>query len=160
MMIPWPPERRAAARANFERLARELHPGLELNPGERTHWYDSTPAHEAAEWAREQGQDDALRRGVFRAYFVEDRNIGSPEVLAQVARQVGLAEGDLRSALAEHRYLERVRAQYEEARALGVSSVPTFVADGYAVIGAQPLEVFRRLMAAVGLEPRERQPTQ
>ena len=37
----------AAGRSNFARLADESG----LPHGERTHWYDSTPAHEAAEWA-------------------------------------------------------------------------------------------------------------
>jgi predicted DsbA family dithiol-disulfide isomerase len=144
-LIPWPPEQLAARRANFARLADEAG----LPHGDRRHWYDSTPAHEAAEWARENGAEDAFRKGVFHAYFVEDRNIGSPEVLGDIATQLGLDAADLRAGLAEGRYRQRVADQYEEARAVGVTGVPTFVADHYAIVGAQPYDVFHRLMAAV-----------
>ena len=152
-LIPWPPERLAQARANFERMAREA--GLDV--GVRTHWYNSDLAHEATVWAREIGAEDAFHRAVFRAYFVDDRNIGSPDVLAGIATDLGLAAADLRVALAERRYRESVVAQYEEAREIGVTAVPTFVAEGYAIVGAQPYEAFHRLMAAVGQPPREEQ---
>src|ERR687885_2876123 len=88
MGIPWPPERIAAGRANFARLAEET--GLEF--GERPHWYDSAPAHGAAEWAREQGppeREEEFRRAIFRAYFVHDRNIADPDVLVAASSTVG-----------------------------------------------------------------------
>lgn len=150
MEIPWPPERIAQGRASFERMANEA--GLEY--GERRHWYNSDLAHEATEWIRERGKEDAFHRAVFRAYFVQDRNIGSPEVLGELVADLGLDPADLRAALTEQRYREEVQAQYREAREIGVTAVPTFVAEGYAIVGAQPYEVFRRLMAAVGQAPR------
>ena len=146
MEIPWPPERVAQGRAAFERLAKEA--GLEY--GERKHWYNSDLAHEATEWARDHGALDPMHRAILRAYFVDDRNIGAPEVLTELAADLGLDATDLGQALAERRYRERVVAQYEEARQIGVTAVPTFVADGYAIVGAQPYEVFPRLLAAVG----------
>jgi predicted DsbA family dithiol-disulfide isomerase len=122
-----------------------------LAHGERAHWYDSTPAHEAAEWAAEQGQAEPFRRAVFEAYFVHGRNIADPAVLAELATGLpGLNPEELRTALAEGRYRERVQAQYAEARALGVTSVPTFVAGGYGLIGAQPYPMFQRLMQLAG----------
>lgn len=150
MLITWPPERIAAARAKLEPVAREA--GLEY--GVRTHWYDATPAHEATEWAQAQGAADALRHAIFRAYFVHDRNIGSPEVLGELAAEVGLNAQDLRAALAEGRYREQVQAQYQEARALGITGVPAFIAGGYALRGAQPYDVFRQFMAHIGQAPR------
>jgi predicted DsbA family dithiol-disulfide isomerase len=148
--IPWSPERIAQGRASFERLAREA--GLEV--GERTHWYNSDLAHEAAQWAREQEAADAFHRAIYRAYFVEDRNIGSADVLAELAGGLGLNGDDLRAALADRRYREEVLAQFQEARDVGVTAVPTFVAEGYAIVGAHPYETFRRLMTAIGQEPR------
>ena len=150
MAIPFSPERRAEGRRNFERMADEA--GLEYGP--REHWYDGQPAHEATLWARDLGQADAFKRAVFRAYFVEDRNIGSPDVLAGLAAEIGLDGDDLRAALAGGRYRDEVRAQYEEARMAGVTAVPTFVADGYALVGAHPLENLRKLLAHVGAPPR------
>ncbi len=128
--------------------------GLEV--GERKHWYNSDLAHEADQWAKEQGAADAFHRAIYRAYFVHDRNIGSPEVLVELANDLGLNGEELRAALADRRYREAVQAEYAEAREVGVTAVPTFVADNYAIVGAHPYESFKKLMAAVGQEPRER----
>ena len=139
----------AAGRSNFARLADEAG----LPHGERTHWYDSTPAHEATEWAVEQGLGDAFRGAVYKAYFVDNINIGSADVLADIAAQVGGDAEALRAALQEGTYRDRVQAQYEEARGVGVTAVPTFVADDrYALVGAHPYENFRKLMEAVQKE--------
>lgn len=75
-------------------------------------------------------------------------------MLAEIASGLGLDADDLRAALAERRYREQIRAEYEEAREIGVTAVPTFVAEDYAIVGAQPYEVFHRLMQAVGQQPR------
>ena len=148
--LPWSPEQRAARGSNFARLADEA--GLEH--GTRSHWYNSTPAHEAAEWANEHGAGDAFRKGIYRAYFVLDQNIGSADVLAGIAQDLGLDADDLRAALSDGRYRERVEAQYEQARAVGVTAVPTFVAEGYALVGAHPYDNFHRLMEAAGAKRR------
>ena len=140
----------AQAFAHFKQMAEAA--GLEV--GQRTHWFNTDLAHEATEWAAEQGDVDAFRRAIFRAYFVDGRNIGDPPVLAELAADVGFDPADLRAALSERRYRERVQEQYAEARDVGVTAVPTFVAGGYAIEGSQPYEVFRRLMAAVGQPPR------
>src|SRR5262245_48476707 len=112
----------AAGRSNFARLADEAG----LPHGERTHWYDSTPAHEATEWAVEQGIGDAFRWAVYKAYFVDNINIGSADVLADIATELGGDAETLRGALREGTYRDRVQAQYEEARGIGVTAVPTF----------------------------------
>jgi len=151
MEVPFSPERIAEGRARFGRLAEEA--GLEH--GERTHWYDSRPAHEAVVWAAGVGRADDFKRAVFRSYFVENRNIGSPERLAELATGLGLDGDDLRRALTEGRHRAEVEAQYEEARQVGVTAVPTFVADDrYALVGAHPYENFEKLMAQVGAARR------
>jgi predicted DsbA family dithiol-disulfide isomerase len=151
MEIPFSPERIAEGKARFGHLAEEA--GLEY--GERTRWYDSKPAHEATLWAAALGRADSFKRAVFRAYFVHDRNIGSPDVLADLAADLGLYGDDLRRALHDGRHRAEVEAQYEEARRIGVTAVPTFVADDrYALVGAHPYENFQTLIARVGAAPR------
>ena len=144
-LIPFSPERMAQGRAAFRALADEA--GLPY--GERKHWYNTDLAHEATEWARDRGAQEAMHHAIMRAYFVEDRNIGSPEVLIELAADLGLDAEDLRQALAQRRYRPRVQDQYEEARQIGVTAVPTFVADNLAIVGAHPYRSFERLMDAV-----------
>jgi len=150
-LINWPPETLAQRSAQFKERAEAE--GLEV--GERKHWYDSRPAHEAAQWADAHGEGNELRKGIYRAYFVEDRNIGSPDVLAKIATDLGLDAADLRKALDDGRYRQDVEAQYTEAREIGVRAVPTFVADGKALEGAHPYETFENLMAMIGTPKRD-----
>ena len=144
------PDRYRSRGGQFEEVARAE--GLEV--GERTHRYNSTPAHEASLWADEQGQGDEFRRALYRAYFADNINIASPDVLLPIAATLGLDVEDLRTALDERRYRGRVLEQFEEAHNMGVTAVPTFVAGGYALVGAHPLENFRKLLAAAGAEPK------
>jgi predicted DsbA family dithiol-disulfide isomerase len=115
----------------------------------RTHWYNSVPAHEAALWADEQGQGEEFRRAVYRAYFADGLNIGSTDVLAGLAENLRLHAPALRAALSEDRYRQGVEDQFEIARANGITGVPTYVAGGYYMVGAQPDEMFRKLIETV-----------
>jgi predicted DsbA family dithiol-disulfide isomerase len=148
--LPWDPETMAARRGHFAEAAAAE--GLEV--GERTHWYNSTRAHEAAMWADEQGKGEAFRKGVFRAYFVKNDNIASDEVLGELATAVGLDADGLKQALAAGTYRERVEREYEESRQAGVTAVPTFVAGRYAIVGAHPYSSFQKLMEALEQPPR------
>lgn len=149
--VPWPPELRAERGENFRRLADEAG----LPHADRTHWFDSEPAHEASEWARVRGAEEAFRHKIYDAYFVKNINIGSPDVLAEIAESLELDSQDLRVALTEGRYRESVQQQFVQARQVGVTGVPTFVAGGYAIVGAQPYSMFERLMEVLEESRRE-----
>jgi predicted DsbA family dithiol-disulfide isomerase len=47
-----------------------------------------------------------------------------------------------------------VSEQYDIARGIGVTAVPTFVANGKALVGAHPYENFLKLMELVGASKR------
>ena len=68
----------------------------------------------------------------------------SEENLIALARKAGLDaerfEEDLRAA----RYAGVVQADFQEGQSLGISGTPTFVINGKALVGFQPLEVFER----------------
>ena len=152
--IPWPAERLAAAHARFAQVAAAE--GLPYR--QRSHWYNSVPAHEAALWADEHGDGDGgeeFRRAVFRAYFADLLNIGSLDVLAQIADDVGLEADDLRAALAAGRYREAVDRQFEFARQSGITGVPAYVAGRSVLVGAQPLAVYQQLIETARSEAAE-----
>jgi predicted DsbA family dithiol-disulfide isomerase len=124
-----------------------------LTYAERTHWYNSTPAHEASVWADEQGNGEAFRRSLYRAYFADNLNIGSPDILAALAEQSELDGGELRKALSESRFTQEVQEQFQYARDVGITGVPAYVAGGYLMVGAQPLETFRQLIETAQSAP-------
>lgn len=107
-------------------------------------------------WADEQGRGDDFRHALYQAYFRDNINIGATEVLTELASGLGLDAAALREALEERRYRGRVLEQFQQAHEIGVTAVPTFVAGGYALVGAHPLENFRKLIEAAGEQPKTR----
>jgi len=115
--------------------------------GRRTHTYNSRLAQEVAKWAETKPGGDAVHDALFRAYFVDGRNIGDSAVLMDVARSVGLPADEAAEALSERRYRTAVDADWAKSREYGVTGVPTFVSGGRGVVGAQPYEVLVQLVA-------------
>src|SRR5205807_8273507 len=58
--------------------------------GRRTHTYNSRLAQELGKWADTQPGGAALHDALYRAYFVDARNIGDIEVLLDIVQSVGL----------------------------------------------------------------------
>ena len=107
-------------------------------------------AHEATEFAAEQGSLQEFQRAVFRAYWEEGDNISDVDVLCHLAADCGLDAGALRQALDDGRYAARVEEQMAWARAVSVSGVPTFIFnDKFAVVGAQDYDVFRDVASRI-----------
>ncbi|HVW44178.1 MAG TPA: DsbA family oxidoreductase [Amycolatopsis sp.] len=100
-------------------------------------------AHRLLHLARERGVQAAVTERFFRAYFTEQRSLFDEESLVSVAVDAGLDGDEARRVLKEGTYADEVRADVEQARALGVNGVPFFVLDErYGVSGAQPIETF------------------
>jgi predicted DsbA family dithiol-disulfide isomerase len=108
---------------------------------------NSRLAVEAAEFARDAGRHAEFHRALLGAYFTLGRDIGDLEVLSGLAAETGLDPVALRAQLAAGAYSSVREDAYQEARALGITGVPTFIfAGGVRVVGAQPLEYFRRVL--------------
>lgn len=104
----------------------------------------SRKALETAEFARERGKYDETHTALFRAFFEDGRDLDNVEVLLDVGNSVGLDRDELRAALDEGRYTEKVVADEELAKRLGVDSVPTmFVGNA-----EEPLEGAERITGA------------
>ena len=96
-------------------------------------------AHRLIRWAGEAA--DAVVEALFRAYFLEGRDIGDRAVLTEIAASCGMERDDVARRLASEEDLTAVRAAVEAAQQLGVTGVPTFILAGrYGVVGAQPAE--------------------
>ena len=125
--------------------------------GERTHTYNSRLAQELGKWADTQEQGDAFHDAMFRAYFVAGQNIGDIDTLVQIAESVGLSASEARAVVVERRFKAAVDADWQRAYEYGITSVPTFVANGRGVVGAQPYATLERLLLMAGAQPRDGQ---
>ena len=122
--------------------------------GRRSHTYNSRLAQELGIWADTQEGGEALHDALYRAYFVDVRNIGAIDALLEIVGAVGLDVDEARAVLEDRRHGEAVDADWNRSRASGVTGVPTFVAGGHGVVGAQPYEVLEKLLEQAGANKR------
>ena len=146
-----PPAYRARAEEGVNRLAAAV--GLQLKRHERL--INSRPALQAAEFAREQGRFDAMHLELLRAYWDEGRDISDRAVLREVAVRAGVDVAGMDAAIETDRFGNYLDSRRREAEELGINGIPAHViADRYLVMGAQPYDLFERVMAKVGVPKR------
>jgi len=105
-------------------------------------------AHRLIRWSASASAQREVVDRLFKAYFVEGRDIGDRTVLIDVARESGLDAGLVEKLLGEDVDKDAVRREIAEAQAIGVTGVPFFIfASRLAVPGAQNADVLRRAMA-------------
>jgi predicted DsbA family dithiol-disulfide isomerase len=87
---------------------------------------------------------------IYQAYFEDGRDIGSVEVLLEIAKEVGIAADSLEEQLRAKEGLEQVEDDLEFARQVGITGVPFFIInDQYALTGAQPSSTILQAMEQV-----------
>jgi len=122
--------------------------------GRRTHTYNSRLAQELGKWADTQPGGAAIHDALYKAYFVDAKNIGDSAILVALAAAVGLPAEEARAVLKERRFKDEVDADWQLSSQYGVTGVPTFVAGGYGVVGAQPYEMIAQMLEKVGARKR------
>jgi predicted DsbA family dithiol-disulfide isomerase len=126
--------------------------GLPYNV-DRNMSYNSRLAQELSKWAETKGKDDEIHSALFRAYFVDVKNIGKVEPLVEIAQQIGLPADEARDALVTRSFKEAVDNDWRRCAAVGVNAVPTFLAGRYLMVGAQPYEELERLVQHAAKSP-------
>ena len=95
-------------------------------------------AHRLMSWALTRERQADMLDALQRAHFTDGIDIGSLPSLAETAGSIGLDATEALAYLESEAGTAAVHADIEEARALRITSVPTFVIDGkYVVSGAQ-----------------------
>ncbi len=122
--------------------------------GKRTHSYNSRLAQELGKWSETVEGGEKLEKEFYKAYFVDSRNIGDVEVLLDCVKAAGLSVDDAKSVIENRTFEQAVDEDWAKSQQYGVSGVPTYVAGGYGVVGAQPYEVLEKLMQEVGAQKR------
>lgn len=123
-----------------------------------THRPNSFDAHRLVRWAQGQGKGGAAKEALFRAYFNEARDVGDHGVLVEIARSIDLDPDIVADLLATGADTEAVRAEADGFRQMGISGVPTYIANRrVAVQGAESAEKLAKFIRhAASLLPQER----
>ena len=129
---------------------RDLMEQEDLPYGKRTQTYNSRLAQEIGAWADTQEGGEVMHDALYKAYFVETKNIGDPDVLLEIVEANGLSVEDARKVLEERTFKDAVDEDWQKSRQYGVTGVPTFVAAGHGVVGAQTYETLEKFLESVG----------
>ena len=98
-------------------------------------------AHRLIWFAGSEGVQDAVMETVFKAYFIEGRDIGDRDVLTDCAVEAGMNRASVADFLASETAAKEMLAADRAAREAGVNGVPSFFLDGYGLFsGAMPAE--------------------
>jgi len=104
-------------------------------------------AHRLIHWAGIEGRQTAAVSALFKAYFVDGRDIGDPEVLADIADSIEMDASVVSRLLESDADAQDIRDRDAHSREMGINSVPTFIVAGkHAVPGAQPPELWARVI--------------
>ena len=71
-------------------------------------------------------------------------------MILDVVGKAGLDVDEARAVIEERRFKDAVDADWDKSRQYGVTGVPTFVAAGQGLVGAQPFEALSQFMDAIG----------
>lgn len=132
--------------AVFERI-KGVAAELGLLWSERSHTYNSRRAQELGKWAESLGQGEAFHAAVYRAYFGASHNIALPDQLISIVESLGLPVTEARLVLDERRFAAAVDADWDRARQLGITAVPTALWKGEILVGFQPYAAFQKLLS-------------
>lgn len=107
-----------------------------------------------AELARDRGVLEPFRRAAFEGHWRHGKNLESDADLRELATAAGLDTDEALSIADDPGYLERVDEKQADARAQGVSGIPTFFFESVRVVGCQPLEALARAAERAGAKRR------
>jgi predicted DsbA family dithiol-disulfide isomerase len=127
--------------------------GLPLAPSGTI--YNTRLAQELAKWAESKDKADEIHQALFRAYFVEGRNIGNVDELVEMAVAVGLSGDEALEAMESRAYKGAVDSDWDRSLALGIRAVPTFVMEGKRLVGFQTYEALEQFVVAAGVVRRD-----
>jgi predicted DsbA family dithiol-disulfide isomerase len=140
---------RARAGGSEERLKDiALSHGMDFRSTDRI--YNTRLAHEATEYARENGKANEFHKALFRRVYVEGQDPSQWTVLRSNAEEVELNPDEMQQLVESQRYTQYVEDQVHWAQQVGVTGVPTYVInDQYAIVGAQPYDVFKNAFTQI-----------
>ncbi|WPZ24579.1 DsbA family oxidoreductase [Sulfitobacter pontiacus] len=122
--------------------------GLKINFEAMQRTPNTLNAHRLIHWAGIEGRQTAAVSALFKAYFVDARDIGDAEVLADIADGIEMDASVVTRLLATDEDMEDIRKRDAHSREMGINSAPTFIVGGrHAVPGAQPPELWKKVLA-------------
>jgi predicted DsbA family dithiol-disulfide isomerase len=110
---------------------------------------NSFNAHRVLHFAKSRHRQEQMEERLFKAYFSEGRNIDDAPTLVALAAEVGLREEEVKKMLQGDSYTNEVKADLDEARRKGITSVPKYIFNsGTQLSGGQESNVYLEALVA------------
>jgi predicted DsbA family dithiol-disulfide isomerase len=107
-------------------------------------------AHQLIQLAKSQSLGDAAEEALFKAYFIEGKDLNDENELCRIAEGIGISGHEISSVLKTQAYVDEIKREQFEAQQLLVRGVPFFLFnDQYAISGAQPVETFESVIQQI-----------
>jgi len=107
-------------------------------------------AHRLIHWAGIEQRQTPVVAALFKAYFVDGRDIGDSATLAEIAGESGMDAAMTATLLAGDADADDIRTRDAHARERGVTGVPTFIiANQHVLSGAQPPEMWGKVIEEI-----------
>jgi len=132
--------------AGFMSRTREIAKQEGLDYGTRTMTYNSRLAQELGSWADGFKEGVVLHDLLYRAYFVDNKNISDIEVLLELAQKAGLDKSQAKKVLVERTQSAVIDDAWVRARNMGITGVPTFASADLVVVGCQSYDILMRFV--------------
>ena len=112
-------------------------------------------AHRLIAWAQANGDADPLVERLFRAYFLEGRDLTNRDTLVELAADVGVDAAAARQWLDSGRGVQEIAQAESRAYDLGITGVPFFIFDGrVGLSGAHPPEAIQDAIRRLQRDPQ------
>ncbi|MHA1478997.1 MAG: DsbA family oxidoreductase [Promethearchaeota archaeon] len=140
--LSFPKEYLEMMKANIKKLADDVGVTFKLS--------DKLPNSRMAlflsEFARKKGKFDEFHKLVFDSYWKDGKDIGDQELLLGLAESLGFKRKEILEYLDSEEPLKELKKSLKKLRKYGINGVPTFIIGDSIVVGAQPYEVFEKVI--------------
>ncbi len=140
--LPFPKEYLEMMKANIKKLADDVGVSFKLTdklPNSRMALYLS-------EFARKMGKFDEFHKLVFDSYWKDGTDIGDQTLLLSLADSLGFKRKEILEYIDSEEPFNELKKSLKELRKYGINGVPTFIIGDRIVVGAQPYEVFEKVI--------------
>lgn len=104
-------------------------------------------AHKLLHLSKKINKSSDAEESLFKAHFIDGKNIGDIDFLVSAGEQLGLNTDDVRKVLESDELNTEIQQDISDAKIKGISGVPFFILnDKYGVSGAQPISTFENAL--------------
>jgi len=137
----WSLEQARQANNYVTKMAKEVGLNYDFNKVVVANTFD---AHRLIQLAKVNNKSDEIEERLFKAYFIEGKNIADHDTLILLGTEAGLTREAVKKMINSDEYSDNVEKDINDAHLIGVRGVPYFVFnDQFAISGAQRVETFR-----------------